>query len=165
LKSFLQHSPDLVVTIFSVLADKFDELSPGGVPIVMEGALRLSEDTRIRDILIQDIAFSSRVRIVKQSLKIPSVVAYDDPNKPLEERSIFVENVDLGDFQITKHVNNVAVAVDLTNIPIKPNCLFRYVSFDLGRVMTMKRVEFFGKPKIGMALENLHIGILRRRKP
>ena len=100
-----------------------------------------------------------KVEFIKQELNIPSVVAYDAPNTDALTRNAYVEAVELGNFEITKSFDDVAVAIDLSPVVIPKNCMFRTVLFDFGRVVTLHTVYPIGLPKFEMPLENINVGL------
>ncbi|MBW2045588.1 MAG: restriction endonuclease [Deltaproteobacteria bacterium] len=160
LRTFLQTKNDFVFKVFNLLADKFEEVSPKGVSCGIRGELGINEEVSIKNYPILGIIFDTKIKPLQQHLSIPSVVAYDAPEIPLEDRNIFIEEVDFGNFQITKASGKVSLAVDLTPITPPPDCLFRLIDFDLGRVMNIKHVEFFGKPDLSINVPRLKVAIL-----
>jgi hypothetical protein len=108
---------------------------------------------------IDRVEFAAGVRRIIQDLKIPSVVAYDAPDVQAAERSVHIEKVAFGDFEITQSSNKVIVAVDLTPVKCPPNSQFKYIGFDFGRVVNIKSFETVGLPKFEIPIEKIKLGL------
>ncbi|MGO9687875.1 MAG: restriction endonuclease [Syntrophobacteraceae bacterium] len=143
--------------VFDVVARQIDEIIDKGHH---EGPLELTatmqtKGMRLAGVDIREIIFSGRVERIKNELDIPSVVAYDEPEKAASDRSVLIEKVDMGDFEITQSSNRVAVAVDFSAIKTPPNTQFRIVSFDFKRIVTV--TAFYPLALTKLAIEIDHI--------
>jgi hypothetical protein len=88
------------------------------------------------------------------------VVVYDEPTVDALRRNVFIEAVELGNFEITQSTNNVSVAIDLSAINSPPNCMFRMVDYEFTRTVTIRKLYLLGPPKMEIALTDIGIGLL-----
>ena len=117
------------------------------------------KDIEINGFIPKSVLFNALIRTRKKQLSIPSVVVYDSPSIDALERNVFIETVELGEFEITQSKNNVMVTLDLTPVKIPPNCHFRFVNFDFQRSVTMNGVRIIGLPRLGLSVEQMNLGI------
>jgi len=146
-------------SIFEVISNKLDKQKFNGRICHFKAGLSMNDPMFIDDKSIQDISFEARVQPIEKVLCIPSVVVYDAPRVPSSNRNIFVEIVELGNFEITQSSNNVFITMDLSPIESPENCLFRFVDFDFKRDVTMEKLEILSKPKMKMSLTDVDIGV------
>lgn len=145
--------------MFEVISDKLDEQKFNGRICHFKVDLNMNDPIFIDDKGIQDLSFEARVQPIKKVVCIPSVVAYDAPKVPSFNRNIFVEMVELGNFEITQSSNNVFITLDLSPIESPENCLFRFVNFDFKRDVTMNKLEILSIPKMKITLTDVDIGV------
>ena len=146
-------------SIFEVISNKLDKQKFNGRICHFKAGLSMNDPIFIDDKSIQDISFEAKVQPIEKVLCIPSVVVYDAPRVPSSNRNIFVEIVELGNFEITQPSNNVFITMDLSPIESPENCHFRFVDFDFKRVVTMKKVEILSIPKMKISLTDVDIGV------
>jgi hypothetical protein len=118
------------------------------------------KDEKIEGFPISEVIFRSDYRILKVEGQIPSVVAYDGPEIDALERVAFVEDVDLGDFEITQSSNVVSVALDFNKIGMPLNSRLKDMQFDFKRPVRMSRIEILALPKLFIPIKNLSFEIL-----
>jgi len=109
---------------------------------------------------IKEAIFEADYRVVKKEAHIPSVVAYDGPEMAALERTVMIEQVDLGDFQITQASNEASVALDFNQIGIPSNSRIRDIIFDFRRPVKVKGIEFLSQPKILIPMSNISVAVL-----
>jgi|GEM_PF-752158 len=109
---------------------------------------------------IKEAIFGADYRVVKKEAYIPSVVAYDGPEMAALERTILIEQVDLGDFEITQASKEASVALDFNQIGIPLNSRIRDIVFDFRRPVKLRSVEFLAQPKILIPMSNISVAVL-----
>jgi hypothetical protein len=155
---FLKKHSDVVYMIFENVAQLIDERNPQGLPGTFSAEL-MHNNLRVNGKLVQKSELKAHVRTIKRDVEIPSVVVYDAVDVGALERNVFIEAVDLGNFEITQSSNTVIVVLDLMPVQAPPNCQFRFVTIDFGRVVTIKNTEILGIPKLGISLQQMKVGI------
>lgn len=111
---------------------------------------------------IKEVIFNSDYRLLRMDARLPSVVTYDGPEIDALERAVIIENVDLGEFEITQSSNEVTVALDFNQIGIPMNSRIRSIDFDFKRPVKVRGIEFLAQPKIFIPLENFKIEVMYR---
>lgn len=139
---------------FEKFADEIDKKNPHIKPSIFRASLSC-KDIIVCEKPVREILISAKVRKRQRKLRIPSIVVYDAPEKDALERNVFIEAVELGNFEITQSFNKACVAIDISQIDTPPNCIFRYVTFDFKRPVTMKALYMLGKPQFRIGLTNL----------
>jgi len=130
-------------------------------PCKFKGCLDSKNELHIAGKKVKDIIFGAHFRQRKQQLNIPSVVVYDQPSVDALNRNVFIEAVELGNFEITQSTNNVCVSIDLTAINSPPNCLFLpHFDFHFSRTVTIKHIYFCRPTKMGISPEGIGIGVI-----
>lgn len=145
--------------LFEVISGKLDKQKFNGRICHFKVPASMNDPIFIDDKSIQDISFEARVKPIQKVLCIPSVVVYDAPRVPSSNRNIFVEIVELGNFEITQSSNDVFIAMDLSPIESPKNCHFRFVELDFKRNVTFEKVEILGMPKMKISLADVYIGV------
>ena len=143
--------------IFDVAADAIDRNNPKSLPCRFKANLH-AKKLHISEVPVTSIGFEADFQTIVHELDIPSVVAYDCPRVDALKRNVFVEAVELGDFEITQSSNKVFVALDLSPISVPENCQFRLVNFDFNRTVTMEWLEVLGVPEMGIKLKDVAVG-------
>lgn len=92
-------------------------------------------------------------------LSTPTVVAYDAPMADALERNTYVEIVEKGIFEIAQARDQVAVAMDVSNVPIPPNARLGRMSFLFTRAVEMREVRLLGEFDFGLRLSDLAFSI------
>ncbi len=118
------------------------------------------KNEKINGFPISEVLFNSDYRVIKMEGQIPSVVAYDGPEIDALERVAFVEDVELGDFEITQSSNDVSVALDFNKIGIPLNSRLKNITFDFKRPVRMSRIEILAQPKLFIPVKGLSFEIL-----
>lgn len=149
---------DALYRIFEMASKVIEEKNPSGKACRFRGAFKV-KGLSVCGAEIDDVEFVARVRRIVQDLKIPSVVAYDEPDVQAAKRSARIEKVAFGDFEITQSPDSVSVAIDLTPVKCPLNSQFLYVGFDFGRAVNMRRVEILGLPKLMIPIEKIELGL------
>ncbi|MBW2738232.1 MAG: restriction endonuclease [Deltaproteobacteria bacterium] len=144
--------------IFDKVASGIEDKNPDLVPCLMQVGLS-SRILTIQDVPIRSILFQAYFEADIQHFEIPSVVAYDTPEFGALERNVYVEQVELGEFEIMQSTDNVSVALDLSPITMPYNCQFRSVNFEFSRSVLMDSVYILGLPELGIPIANLDIGV------
>ena len=144
--------------IFDEVASGIEEKNPDYMPCLMQVGLS-SKTLTIQDIPVKSILFQSYFEADIQVLEIPSVVAYDTPESGTLERNVYVEQVEMGEFEIMQSTNNVSVAIDLSPMTMPANCQFHSVNFEFSRSVSMDTVYMLGLPELGIPVKNLDIGV------
>lgn len=152
---------DALYRIFEMASDVIEEKNPTGKQANFKGEFS-TEDFSFSGIKIETVKFTSGVSRITQFLEITSVVAFDAPEIKADKRKVHIENVDFGDFHITKSSNKVSVAADLSSIACPPNSQFLHIGFDFGRVVNMESFEILGLPPFHIPIKNIKLGILAK---
>lgn len=113
---------------------------------------------------INEVIFRSDYQILKMEAQIPSVVAYDGPEIDALERVALIEEVDLGDFEITQSSNDVSVALDFNMIGIPLDCTLKDIVFDFKRPVRTRSLEILALPKLFIPVKGLNIRIFFRNR-
>lgn len=92
-------------------------------------------------------------------LSTPTVVAYDAPAADALERNTYVEIVEKGIFEISQSSDQVAVAMDVSNVPIPPNARLGRMKFLFTRAVEMREVRLLGDIDFGLRLSDIAISI------
>lgn len=92
-------------------------------------------------------------------LSTPTVVAYDAPAADALERNTYVEIVEKGIFEIAQSSDQVAVAMDVSSVPIPPNARLGRISFLFTGAVEMREVRLLGDFDFGLRLSDLAISI------
>ena len=162
-EQYLRKSPGQLYGIFERLVNEIDKKNPKGYPGNVRANLHI-RSLQIAGIPVDSVEFIAKVLLCKKEIRIPSVVAYDAPGVEAAKRMAYIEEVDLGEFEITKSSNKVLVMLDLSPIEIPPNCKFHTVTLDFQRVITIQGVEIIGLPKMHIPLERLLIVVAPVKK-
>jgi Restriction endonuclease len=80
----------------------------------------------------------TNVRRIVRKLSLASVVAYAAPDGVDLTENANVQRFDADGFEILQNSDEVAVVVDLTDVPLPPRCLLHTVLFDFGRIIEMR---------------------------
>lgn len=155
---FLQTQSHELRSIFDVAADAIDKNNPKNLPCKFKANLH-AKKLRISEAPVISIDFEADFQTVVHELDIPSVVVYDSPKLDALKRNVFVEAVELGDFEIVQSSNRVFVALDLSPISVPENCQFRIVNFDFNRTVTMEWLEILGVPEMGIKLKDVVVSL------
>lgn len=150
----IQSDSDKLYKAFESFAEAIDSKNPNGKTGIFTVSLRCKHLVINRG-QVREILISAKFRRKETKLNIPSVVAYDAPEIDALTRNVFIEAVEHGNFEITQSKNQACVAIDLSQIDSPPNCLFRYVTFEFNRPVTMRALYPLGKPKFGIKLSDL----------
>ncbi len=149
---------DSLYRIFEMASSVIEQKNPSGNPCRFKGHFKV-ENLSVCGENIDKVKFVADVKRIIQELKIPSVVAYDAPDVQTAQRNVLVEKVAFGDFEITQSSNRVFIAADLTPVKCPPNCQFKYIGFDFGRVVSMESFELLGLPKFLIPIERIKLGL------
>jgi len=117
------------------------------------------ENLTVREKKVIEICFVAHFRTVKQEIFTPSVVVYDAPNVDALKRNVFIEVMELGDFEITHSINKAYAAIDLTQMKTPPNCIFREVLLKFSKPLLMDRIGLLGPPNIETDFSNVRVRI------
>jgi len=147
--------------IFEMASDMIEQKNPAGQPCRFKGQFKV-EGLSVCRAHISEVGFSAGVKRIVQDLQIPSVVAYDAPHVKGTDRSVLIEKVAFGDFEITQSSNRVFVAADLTPVKCPPNSQFKYINFDFGREVSMEAFEILGLPRFMIPIEKIKFGLTFR---
>lgn len=158
IEQYLHAESDAIYGIFEIATEKINENNPKRYPGKLNAKLR-DEKLVIDGKPVAALDFSANLSILKQKLRIPSVVAYAAPKVEPTMRGAYVEKVDLGESEITQCSNDVLVILDLSKIQIPPNCKFHAVEFDFQRIVTMHGLEIIGLPKMQIPLNELFLRV------
>jgi len=142
--------------IFEFTAKEIDDKNPQAKPCVLKVILN-KFNFRIAEEVIRQVVLEAKFNSIKQVLNIPAVVAYDAPDINSDNRSVLIENVELGDFEITQSSNTVSAAIDLSAVKCPTNGQFRYVTFDFKRKVTMKSVEILAMPEMKIPMSGFRL--------
>jgi hypothetical protein len=140
--------------IFEMASNVIEQKNPTGQPCRFKGQFKV-EGLSVCGAAISEVAFSAGVRRIVQNLQVPSVVAYDAPHVKGADRSVLIEKVAFGDFEITQSSNRVFVAADLTPVKCPPNSQFKYINFDFGRKVSMEAFEILELPQFMIPIEKI----------
>ena len=144
--------------IFGQVATGIKKENPKLIPCLIKACLS-SKKLRINDIPVSSILFHANFESQTQSYNIPSVVTYDTPETDALHRNVYVEQVELGQFEIMQSTDNVSVALDLSEIHMPKNCQFHTVNFEFTRSVSMDSIYMIGLPELGIPLSNFEIGV------
>lgn len=144
--------------IFGQVATGIKRENPKLIPCLITARLS-SKKLRINDIPVSSILFHANFESQTQAYNIPSVVTYDTPETDALHRNVYIEQVELGQFEIMQSTDNVSVALDLSEIHMPKNCQFHTVNFEFTRSVSMDSIYMIGLPELGIPLSNFEIGV------
>jgi hypothetical protein len=148
-----------IAAIFDRLVDHLRKEHPDLPPMGVNARLTPKEPLDVNGIPIRSIYVDLTFSTVSQELFVPAVVAYDSPEANALERNTYVEQVELGQFQIAQSADIVSVAMDTSLLKIPNECKFGSVGFKFTRPVEMKEVTFLGTPDLGIRIGPSEIGI------
>lgn len=115
------------------------------------------------DAQLEQFWMTARVRRITQTIATPSVVAYDAPEVNASDRVTLIQELDLGDFEITHSSGKICMAADLGEIVSPPNSFFYSFGVNLkkGGMLSMDLIR---PPPFEMSLRGLRLEITFRDK-
>ena len=119
-----------------------------------------SNSLKVNGHSVGSILFSANFSSHINKYDISSVVAYDIPEEGALTRNAYVEQVELGNFEIMQSTDVVSVALDLGALSVPDNNHFRRVNFEFTRPVEMESVYMLGLPDLGVSLSNFEIGLI-----
>lgn len=155
--SFKENAADFI-NLFNRVGDGVERVNPGLFPCHLKIVLS-SDEFKINGQPTKKIKFSGNFEEIKQYFETPSVVAYDAPKSNALERNVYVEQVELGQFEIMQSADFFSVAIDLSSLKVPGNSLFRSVNCLFTRKVTMDSFYLVGIPKFSIALRDFDIGL------
>lgn len=156
LENYLRCNREKLYSLFETISKTVDDQNISGKTALIRGEL-LSKDIKINGVSPEKIIFSTAVKSRDKHLNIASVVVYDSPEIDALERNVFIEAVELGDFEITQSNDSLSVALDLSQAKIPKNCHFRSVKFDFKRVVSINTISIVGLPKFYIPLSGFNL--------
>lgn len=145
--------------IFEAVSNVLDKQKFNGSIADFKAIIHMNDPIFIENESIQDLSFGAKVQPIVKVLRIPFVMAYGAPEIPSSNRDVFVEIVELGNFEITQSSNNVFLTLDLSVIESPANCHFRFLNYDFKRKVNFDKVEILSMPKMKIFLEDVDIGL------
>lgn len=158
IKSYLSKNTDKFYSFFDAVAKAIDENKLATQSSTVSATI-IPEGMSINGFTPKSVLFKAKIRVRKRQLQTPSVVVYDNPKIGALERNVFVETVELGEFEITQSSNRVMVTLDLSTLQIPPNCQLRFVTFDFQRIVTMTGMRVLPLPQLRIPIQQILIGI------
>lgn len=156
-RALLENGSDFI-SLFNHIDKGVEQVNPDLIPCALKIELS-SQSFRINNHPIKNIKFSSNFEKIIQNFETPSVVAYDKPESGALERNVYVEQVELGQFEIMQSSDIASVIIDLSPLQIPDNCHFQSVNFEFTRQVTMDSFYLIGPPKTGVPMRNFDIEI------
>lgn len=144
--------------IFESIASWIDDNNKKYLPGTIIVSLSIKE-LRVKDLPIKKLQFQSDFEAIVQQLETPSVVAYDSPETDALTRNVFIEQVELGEFEIMQSSNEVSVSLDLSPVSMPNNCQFYTVGFDFQRKVRMQSIYILALPEMGISLTNVCLSV------
>lgn len=145
--------------IFDLVASANKKENPNSYPGRLKATLS-SKLLTINGAPVARVVFTADFEEIRQTFKTPSVVAYDEPRIEALERSAFIENVEIGEFEIVQSTDVVSVVFDLSPLNIPNDCQFHRVNFDFKRPVEINSVYIIGLPELHIPLTELNIGVI-----
>ena len=155
--SFTENAVDFL-SLFDHIDSGVKKANPDLLPCYLDIGLS-SKDLRINGQPIKQIKFSGNFQEIKQNFETPSVVAYDTPKNNALERNVYVEQVELGQFEIMQSADIVSMVIDLSLLKTPENCHFHSVNCLFTREVTMDSFYLIGLPKHAIALRDFDIAL------
>ena len=149
--------------IFEAVVKKIDESNPelfAEKGIDYFAAQLYPKNEKVTGFQIKEVWFRTNYRLLDFEARVPSVVAYDGPGVDALERMAIIEEVDLGEFEITQSSNDVSVAIDFNQIGIPTNSRIRTITFDFIRPVRMRRIEVLSQPKLLVPINKLTLDLV-----
>ena len=115
------------------------------------------DNERLKNIEVKEIVFKAEVRLLEQALDIPSVLAYDIPQKPAKDRTVKIEKFDLVDFEVTHFSNNISVWIDFASIEYPTNSQFQYVYFNIKEPHNLRSFAPLGQIDMPIRMNNINL--------
>ena len=109
---------------------------------------------------IVEVEAKGKVTAIDNKVNCPAVLAYASPETPSDERDIVVESFQLGNSEIVHHSGHISILVDLTQLPIPPLCLFRFLDCDTNHENYHDKLELIGVEKLYIPIDKLNVSIL-----
>lgn len=117
------------------------------------------DDSNFEDIVIKEVQFESKVKVITKYLSTPSVVVYDEPEISSLDRKVFIEKLDFGDFEITHSSGDVSAVIDLSILKNPKNSQFNSIRFDFEDPVSFKKIYFLGFKQFSIPLKKIKIEI------
>jgi len=155
-KYMLTHN-DKIFGIFEAAAKFDDNHNPRLRPMKFSISLT-SKKLLIGDKPVKEIHFSANFKLHEQQLDSAGVFVYGEPDIEALKRNVFVENVELGNFEVDRTVDKATLVWDLTAITSPPNCLFRIIDYDFGETITICGVTMLGPFRNTINIKDIDIG-------
>lgn len=148
--------------IFNLVSNAIEEKNPDGLKCKFD-ALLDHKGLNIAGVKIRKFKFTADFKKEVIELSVPSVKLYGSPEQDALNRNVFIEAVELGNFEITQSGNCAILLLDLSTLQVPGNCLFRTLNLDFGRIVTAK-IKMLGLPNMGIYLANNSFSITAEYK-
>ncbi|MCU7835617.1 MAG: restriction endonuclease [gamma proteobacterium symbiont of Taylorina sp.] len=142
--------------IFEKMSTAIEQDNPDHEPCLIKTKLS-SNILKINGLLVNNIGFNAEFLSHTKQYNVSSIVAYDSPESSVIERNTYVEQVELGNFEIMQSTDIVSVVLDLSSLLIPSNYYFKRVNFEFTRAVEMDSVYIIGLPDLGIQLSNFNI--------
>lgn len=156
--SFTENPADFI-RLFDSIGSEVEKENPDLLPCYLEIVLFSTHDLRINSQPVKQIKFSGNFQKIEQIFETSSIVAYNTPKNNALERNVYVEQVELGQFEIIQSSDNVSMAIDLSLLKKPENCHFHRVNAQFTRKVTMDSFYFITPPVLSIALRDFNIGV------
>lgn len=128
--------------LFEIISGKIDDEHPNAPSGSFDCELD-AEPFLVSDLAPTRVRVTGRFKRITTPLPLVSAVKYLDPNA--EQVAAYIEKYYSGEFEIIQAANeSVSAIVDLSQVAIPENAIFYTSTFDFGRVVTLRNVQFIG---------------------
>ncbi|HQR97136.1 MULTISPECIES: restriction endonuclease [unclassified Polaromonas] len=151
--------------LFKVIQEASDRFDQEVVPEFRKFHLtcRISE-VSFGDADVEQVWMTAEVRRVTQEVATPSVVAYDAPETNAVDRGTVVQQLELGDFEITHASDNICIAADLGDIALPSNSFFYCFAVRFKKAKNLLSMEVIRPPPFRISLRGVKMQIAFRDK-
>ena len=115
------------------------------------------DNERLKNIEVKEILFKAEVRLLEQTLDIPSVLAYGTPQKSAKDRTVKIENFALVDLEVTHFSNDISVWMDFASIEYPTNSQFQYVYFNIKEPHSLRSFAPLGQIDMPIRMNNINL--------
>lgn len=92
-------------------------------------------------------------------LNVPELLAYGEPGLETENRTVFVQNYNLGETKVIHHEDRVSLTLDLAELDVPPYWQFRFMEVSSEHEHYMDLLELVHPENIVMRVDKLDLSI------
>lgn len=93
------------------------------------------------DAYILKSEFTAAIRWLKVEVNMFSVLVFGEPSTTKESRNVSVEHLEHGASRVVKSPSKISLSIDLTNVPVPPNSVFKSFLWELDKARATDTLE------------------------